>query len=211
MRDTAWWRSGGACAARWRSQLAFTPHCKMAGGGRVAFSTKVALRTCLLWNYNPCCSIEPRVEGRWLSAIPLCACEDVEYHVACPARGVRPFRCMLRSRPVFESQACRRSGRRGASPARGREVWCEPDPRAATACYALRIGSRCRMRVRVWGGRGAVLHGPDGGRARWRVCGPQGPGAGRPSDADAPPRPSCETRRSQLSIHVGKRNRKVQL
>jgi hypothetical protein len=181
MRDTAWWRSGGACTARWRSQLAFTPHCKMAGGGWVAFSTKVALRTCLLWNYNPCCSIEPRVEGRWRSVIPLCACEDVEYHVACPARGVRPFRCMLRSRPVFERQACRRSGRRGASPARGREVWCEPDPRAATACYALRIGSRCRMRVRVWGGRGAGARRARArfctGRtegARWRVAGRAG-------------------------------------
>jgi len=65
------------------------------------------------------------------------------------------------------------------------------------------------MRVRVWGGRGAgaraVLHGPDGGRAVARG-GPRGA-----SDADAPPRPSCETRRPQLSIHVGKRNRKVHL
>ena len=127
---------------RVRRKMAFTAgvHTALAGGGRVAFSTMVALRSCLLWNYNPCCSIEPRVEGRWLSAIPLCACEDVEYHVACPARGVRPFGRMLRSRPVFESQACGRSGRRGASPARGREVWCEPDPRAATA-HATRYGS----------------------------------------------------------------------
>ena len=32
MRDTAWWRSGGACTARWRSQLAFTPHWRVVGG-----------------------------------------------------------------------------------------------------------------------------------------------------------------------------------
>ena len=82
-----------ALGRRVRRKMAFTAgvHTALAGGGRVAFSTMVALRSCLLWNYNPCCSIEPRVEGRWLSAIPLCACEDVEYHVACPRVVCAPF------------------------------------------------------------------------------------------------------------------------
>ena len=118
-----------------------------------------------------------------------------------PARGVRPFRSMLRSRPVFERQACRRSGRRGASPARGREVWCEPDPRAATACYALRIGSRCRMRVRM--GRPAT--GLGGGARRARASSRPGGGPGT-----CPPSGPLETQLvSCRSIFCAYNNRKV--
>lgn len=99
-----------------------------------------------------------------------------------------------------EGRVLRVDARSGVSPTR------VPRPRMLRATDRVSLpyeGARMGRPGRRRAPRGSARAGRRARGGAWRAA--QGIGCGRP------PRPSCETRRPQLSIHVGKRNRKVHL